>query len=125
MTVAKAQTKVDTDRITKTAYISRVARRAGLPVRVVAEVYKHAIDELLDIAVNGETLLLTGFGSFYTQSHKGHPVQFSKGTGKIPDYLVLKFSASPGLNRSLSDIRGVSGSDEDEEVHSDEAVTAS
>lgn len=125
MTVAKAQTKVDTDRITKTAYTSRVARRAGLPVRVVADVYKHAVDELLDITLHGETLLLTGFGSFYTQLHKGHPVQFSESDEKIPDYLVLKFSASPGLNRSLSGLRGVSERNDVEEMHSDDAVAAS
>lgn len=114
--------EVDTDRITKTAFISRVARRAGLPVRVVSEVYKNAIDELVDIASNGETLLLTGFGSFYTQMHKGHPVQFSKTNEVIPDYPVLKFSAAPGLNRGL--IVKDAPSKTEKEVHPDDAVAA-
>ncbi|WP_405814488.1 HU family DNA-binding protein [Streptomyces sp. NBC_01390] len=92
-------------RVSKRKFISRVATRSGLPVRTVKKVYESLLGELTGAASCGETVVLTGFGRFYRQDHKGHKVRF--GQSDVDDYAVLKFSASSTLNRRL-------GGDEDE-----------
>ncbi|MFD4943064.1 HU family DNA-binding protein [Streptomyces sp. NPDC058409] len=92
-------------RISKREFISRVATRSGLPVRVVNNVYKSLLGELTGAVSCGETVVLTGFGRFYRQAHKGHKVRFGK--SNVDDYVVLKFSASSSFNRRL-------GADQDE-----------
>lgn len=90
-------------RVSKREYVSRVARRAGVPVRVASVVYEAAIEELLSIVGNGDRLTLTGFGKFYPQEHKGHRVRFADENGKaeIEDYAVLKFSATRSVNKKV------------------------
>lgn len=90
-------------RVSKSEYVSRVAHRAGVPVRVASAVYEAAIEEILAIIGNGDRLTLTGFGKFYPQEHKGHRVRFAddSGTDEIPDYAVLKFSATRAVNRKV------------------------
>lgn len=91
---------LETDpRVTKREFISRVAQRSGKPIRVVNQVYEALIAELFDAAGRDETVVLTGFGRFYRQAHKGHKVRF--GRSRVDDYSVLKFSAARGLNRQL------------------------
>ncbi|MEV7953011.1 MULTISPECIES: HU family DNA-binding protein [Streptomyces] len=91
-------------RVSKRAFISRVATRSGLPVRTVSKVYESLLGELTGAVSCGETVVLTSFGRFYRQAHKGHKVRFGK--SDVDDYTVLKFSASSSFNRRL-------GSDED------------
>ncbi|MDL5199565.1 hypothetical protein [Streptomyces sp. ALI-76-A] len=43
--------------------------------------------------------MLTSFGRFYRQDHKGHKVRFGK--SDVDNYVVLKFSASSSFNRRL------------------------
>lgn len=88
-------------RISKREFISRVAVRSGLTVRVVSDVYEALFGELGDAVASGETVVLTGFGRFYRQAHKGHKVRFGK--VDVDDYHVLKFSASRTINRQLDD----------------------
>jgi DNA-binding protein HU-beta len=90
-------------RVSKREYVSRVARRAGVPVRVASAVYEAAIEELLSIVGSGDGLTLTGFGKFYPQEHKGHRVRFADNNGKseIENYAVLKFSATRAVNRNV------------------------
>lgn len=92
-------------RVSKRKFISAVARRAGVSVRVASEVYEALLEELLVTVSSGQKLMLTGFGSFYKQIHKGHKVQFagSKTGKKIEDYSVLKFSATRKTNQRLDD----------------------
>ncbi|MDH2391585.1 HU family DNA-binding protein [Streptomyces sp. HNM0663] len=92
-------------RVSKREFISRVATRSGSPVRVVSKVYESLLGELTGAVSCGETVVLTGFGRFYRQDHKGHKVRFGK--SNVGDYVVLKFSASSSFNRRL-------GGDEDE-----------
>lgn len=87
------------ERISKREFISRVAVRSGLPVKAVSPVYEAIIDELAASVQCGETVVLTGFGRFYRQDHKGHKVRFGK--SDVDDYSVLKFSASRSMNRQL------------------------
>lgn len=94
-------TALDTRRINKREFISRVAQRSGLSVKAVTAVYGAIIDELMEAVSCGETVVLTGFGRFYRQAHKGHKVRFGK--KDVDDYSVLKFSAARGMNRALDD----------------------
>ncbi|WP_405776208.1 HU family DNA-binding protein [Streptomyces sp. NBC_01538] len=86
-------------RVSKRKFISRVATRSGLPVRTVKKVYESLLGELTGAVSCGETVVLTSFGRFYRQDHKGHKVRFGK--SDVDNYAVLKFSASSTLNRRL------------------------
>ncbi|MGW2984286.1 HU family DNA-binding protein [Streptomyces goshikiensis] len=86
-------------RVSKREFISRVATRSELPIRVVNKVYESLLGELTVAANRGETVVLTSFGRFYRQDHKGHKVRFGK--SNVDDYVVLKFSASSSFNRRL------------------------
>ncbi|MBB6121572.1 HU family DNA-binding protein [Nocardiopsis algeriensis] len=100
--MAAPQTPADPERVTKRVYIASVARRAGLPKRVVSQVYDAAMAELLDVVGRGSRLVLTGFGSFERQWHKGHPVRFTgAGNTRVDDYSVLKFSATRQTNQYI------------------------
>ncbi|MEB7447904.1 HU family DNA-binding protein [Arthrobacter koreensis] len=97
-------------RVNKREFLVRVARRAGVPVRVATDVYEAVIEEILEIVENGDRLTLTGFGKFYPQKHKGHRVQRINEEGKLEgsenpetvgDYAVLKFSATRAVNRKI------------------------
>jgi nucleoid DNA-binding protein len=106
-------------RISKREFITRVAARSGNLIevapedplkvvgdgstrivevvnddrrKVVADVYEALIDELLEVVSSGGSVVLTGFGRFYRQDHKGHKVRFGKSA--VSSYPVLKFSAS-------------------------------
>lgn len=91
----------DPRRVSKREFISRVASRSGQPIRVVNLVYESILDELMAAVCGGENVVLTGFGRFYRQAHKGHKVRFGKNA--VGDYPVLKFSASRSMNQLLED----------------------
>jgi nucleoid DNA-binding protein len=95
--------KIAEKRVRKREFLARVAAEAELPLRTVNLVYDTLLDELLETMRRGEALMLTGFGKFYPQAHKGHRVRlFKEQDGKaIDDYFVLKFSATRSVNRSL------------------------
>lgn len=102
--MAAHETPTGSERVTKRMYIASVARRAGLPKRVVSQVYDAAMAELLDVVSRGNRLILTGFGSFERQWHKGHPVRFTKvGETRVDDYSVLKFSATRQTNQRIGE----------------------
>lgn len=90
-------------RVSKRKFIANVAHRSGLPIKVVGQVYDTGLAELMDIVSKGDQLMLTGFGKFYPQAHKGHRVQFAdSGSKVIDDYHVLKFSATRSVNKLLA-----------------------
>ncbi|MDE3723951.1 HU family DNA-binding protein [Nocardiopsis sp. N85] len=100
--MAATQPPTGSGRVTKREYIASVARRAGLPKNVVSQVYDAAMAELLDVVSQGDRLVLTGFGSFERQWHKGHPVRFTKADDtRVDDYSVLKFSATRQTNQRI------------------------
>ncbi|MFJ6484210.1 MULTISPECIES: HU family DNA-binding protein [unclassified Streptomyces] len=88
-----------TPRVNKREFISRVATRSKLPIPVVNKVYESLLGELTGAVSCGEAVVLTSFGRFYRQDHKGHKVRFGK--SDVDDYVVLKFSASSTFNRRL------------------------
>lgn len=83
--------------------LSNVAEKTGIPPGDVRTVYDALVDEIIGQAVDGSTVVLNGFGTFYVQSHKGHPIRFEsfQCKGTISDYLVFKFSASHSMNDKL------------------------
>lgn len=96
--------KEDQKRISKREFLAQVSGNSEIPLKTVTKVYEAIQDELLDTMRRGEALMLTGFGKFYRQEHKGHRVQFAEeGAKAIDDYFVLKFSATRTVNKSLSD----------------------
>ena len=96
--------RVDDDtRMTKTKLIQAVSKRTGIDSATVRAVYAAIVDEIITTTRSGRSVMLTGFGRFYRLHKAGHTVQFTKsGTGAVPGYDVLKFSASSTLNRSLT-----------------------
>lgn len=89
-------------RISKKQFLADVARRCGIHEQIVLEVYGAIVENIFDELTKGHNVSLAGFGLFYVQKHKGHPVQFNGGNDKnVDDYLVLKFSASKNSNRRL------------------------
>ncbi|WP_394941137.1 HU family DNA-binding protein [Psychromicrobium sp. YIM B11713] len=86
-------------RISKREFIARVSAHSGWPIKTVSSIYEGIFSELTEAVSQGETVVLTRFGRFYRQAHKGHKVRFGK--QDIDDYSVLKFSASPSVNRHL------------------------
>lgn len=100
--MAATQPPTGSGRVTKREYIASVARRAGLPRKVVSDVYDAAMAEIMEVVSRGDRLILTGFGSFERQWHKGHPVRFTKnGDTRVDDYSVLKFSATRQTNQRI------------------------
>ena len=86
------------NKISKKKFLTSVALRSGMSVNDITKAYDAIIAGIYDELSKGNTISLTGFGSFYLQKHKGHPVQF-EGKLAIPDYIVMKFSASDVLNK--------------------------
>lgn len=85
----------------KAAFLSQVAETSGVSISTVTRVYTAMINEIQNIVCSGTSLSLTGFGTFYLQKHKGHPVQFEGKSTRVPDYWVFKFSASDVLNTRI------------------------
>lgn len=72
-------------------------------VNLVHQVLDATLDTIVKDVKDGKRVSLTGFGSFYSQIHRGHPVQFGTKTERVPDYPVFKFAVSNVLNK---DFRG-------------------
>ena len=124
----KTITQREPDRVNKRDFVNRVARRAGVPVRVASSVYDSMIEEILEVVAGGNRVTLTGFGKFYPKAHEGHKIyQFPKkneaegeGTAeavidseaepkappktKVDDYYMLKFSATREVNKKVTTI---------------------
>ena len=90
------------NKISKKQFLADVAQKNDIPVKDITKAYDALTEGIHDIVMNGTILSLTGFGSFYLQKHKGHPVQFERRSA-VPDYVVFKFSASDVLNKRFRD----------------------
>jgi len=96
-------------RVNKREFVRLIARRAGVSVHVAQAVYDATIEEIIETVGKGNRLTLTGFGKFYPSVHKGHKVFFAEGgaegggEGKsvVPDYALLKFSATRAANQAV------------------------
>lgn len=52
------------EKVNRSEYLARVAKRIGVPRRVVIEVYNGMVEEFIVIMREERQLLLTGFGNF-------------------------------------------------------------
>ncbi len=93
----------ETLKMNKRGLIGYIAKRNGISVEDAANSYSMVMSAIRDAVTQGVKLSLSGFGTFYRQSHKGQPVQFCENGGSVGDYLVFKFSASKTLNQYLRD----------------------
>lgn len=89
------------NKVTRKMLLRQVANRSGYSIKVVSNVYGALVDAIVEEVQNENYISLTGFGNFYLQHHKGHPVQFESSNSTVRDYKLLKFSASDALNRRL------------------------
>lgn len=91
------------NRVNCSEILANIAERTGFALSDVKSVYDALLDEVIDKSVEGNTVVLNGFGTFYVQLHKGHPIRFEsfRHKGAIEDYLVFKFSASHSMNDKL------------------------
>lgn len=87
------------NKISKNQFLEDVARKHDMSVKDMTEAYNAIVEGIHDVVASGQTLSLTGFGSFYLQRHKGHPVQFEGNVSNVDDYVIFKFSASDVLNK--------------------------
>ena len=89
------------NKVTRKMLLQQVARKSGYDINTVSKVYTAIVDSIVDSVQDDSYISLTGFGNFYLQYHKGHPVQFESSDSTVRDYKLLKFSASDALNRRL------------------------
>lgn len=91
-------------KLNREAIVIEAARRAGTTVEDMTE-YMNTIENVIrDAAKEGKIVSLIGFGTFYVQRHKGHPIQFAKDVNHVKDYLVYKFSAADVWNETLREL---------------------
>ncbi len=90
-------------KVNRNDFLQTVSENIDVPYGVVSAVYEGIADEIINVTKHGVKLSLTGFGAFYAQKHKGHPVQFSDSSETVDDYVVLKFSSSNVMNKRLRD----------------------
>lgn len=95
-------------KVCKKQFLSEVTREAGMSLEDVSRAYDAILSVVERHVAKDERVSLTGFGTFYLQRHKGHPVQFED-NAVIPDYVVLKFSASDVVNKRLRAADGQKG----------------
>ena len=89
-------------RFGKPEFLRAVAARADVPLGTTERVYDALLAIIVEAVRDHGKLVLTGFGRFYSQIHKGHRVQFAGSEGRIPDYPILKFSATRRSNEVLA-----------------------
>lgn len=96
-----AEKKKSKPKVNREEIIALAATRAGMSCADVT-IAMNAIEDVIKcMAMEGKTVSLTGFGKFYLQRHKGHPVRFVESDEPVVDYLVYKFSASNVWNAAL------------------------
>ena len=90
-------------KVNKNEFIDIIAKDKNMDAGTVKTVYDAIIGTLTDIVCDGQSLSLTGFGTFSLKEHKGHPVQFEAKTESVGNYKVLKFTASDVLMSRIRD----------------------
>lgn len=99
------------DKMNKRQFLRKVAAENGMTIADTTRAYNAIIKGIQDTVNQGTVVSLTGFGTFYLQKHKGHPVQFEDTENQVNDYVVFKFSASDVLNKKFRQLykRGMCG----------------
>ena len=100
MSVAKQSSLMKTSE-----FIQFIAKENDMDMDDAKRAYWAVVTAIKALVAKGVDLQLRGFGRFYLQLHKGQCPQFQDGVNRtpMPDYLVLKFSASTSVNRYMRD----------------------
>lgn len=85
-------------KISRNRFLALAAKDSGIDVEVLSKSFDAIENRLYKDLASGKRVTLTGFGAFYLQKHKGHPVQFEDNS-KMPDYVLMKFSTADVMNR--------------------------
>lgn len=94
--------KINENKLCLTDLLKAVSHKSGVSLSVVRSVYDSMVDITVENLIEGRRVGMTGFGSFYIQDHKGHPVQFNNTKKSIDDYKVVKFVASGLVKKGLN-----------------------
>lgn len=87
-------------KISRNRFLALAAKDSGIDVEVLSKSFEAIENRLYKDLASGKRVILTGFGAFYLQKHKGHPVQFEvQYNSKMPDYVLMKFSTADVMNR--------------------------
>lgn len=89
------------EKVTRKMLLQTIAAKSGLDIATVSKVHQAYVDSVVEYIQKGKTVSITGFGMYYLQKHKGHPVQFESQNHHVSEYALLKFSASDALNKRL------------------------
>lgn len=89
------------EKVSKRELIKKMAKDNNMSVAKATRCYDLVIGEIIDTIIENKQVNLSGFGNFYLQKHKGHPVQFESADQKVDDYVVFKFTASDTLNQQI------------------------
>ena len=94
-------------KMNKRTFIGYLAKENNISLNEATWAYNIVINGIVNVVKTGTKLSLMGFGVFYLQDHKGHPIQFKeddKQMGRnmhVGKYKVFKFSASNVLNGAI------------------------
>lgn len=88
-------------KLNKRQFIDYLVKSRGLTHTEASEAYDTVIGGIIEVVGDGISLSLMGFGVFYLQEHRGHPIQFKGEKTYVDGYRVVKFSASNALNLAV------------------------
>ena len=89
------------EKMNKRDLLAYIAATYNISVQEARTAYDMVVNSIVSQVGAGTEVSLMGFGRFYLQQHKGHPIQFNGETGSVGNYSVFKFSASNALNHSI------------------------
>lgn len=88
-------------KMNKQEFIARIAREQDISLKQARYAYDIVVRGIEDVVRDGYRLSLMGFGSFFMQTHKGHPVHVEETTKEVADYKLFRFKASHALSQRI------------------------
>ena len=74
----------------KTDLIRRVAKETRLSHRIVDDVVRESLDAITQALRDGQTVVLPGFGTFYTRERKASQVRSIRNPGELLDIPAMR-----------------------------------
>ncbi|WP_029608504.1 HU family DNA-binding protein [Mycoplasma simbae] len=89
--------------MTKKEFITEVAERMGVPVRIASDFFDKFVVVLKDKLVQGHKIQLSALGTFETSTREGRTTinPFTKETITVPSKKVVKFRVSKYLKDAV------------------------
>jgi DNA-binding protein HU-beta len=88
----------------KTAVIARVAQRSGKSVKETSEIITTTLDTIREALTRGDTVQLTGFGSFGVRTRAAHKAvnPQTRARMQVPSKQHVHFSVGKGLSDAVA-----------------------